>query len=71
MGQCRKRETAAYEVSRSLDWNLVPPTVLRQGTRGLGSVQLYVPNDDEEHYFTIHADARLPYRCAAWRSSTT
>ena len=58
-GSLCKRETAAYEVSRSLDWNLVPPTVLRQGTRGLGSVQLYVPNDDEEHYFTIHADARF------------
>lgn len=56
-GSLCKRETAAYEISRLLDWNLVPPTVLRSGTRGLGSVQLYIDNDDEEHYFTIHADA--------------
>lgn len=57
-GSLCKRETAAYEISRLLDWRLVPPTVLRHGTRGLGSVQLYIDNDDEEHYFTIHADAR-------------
>jgi uncharacterized repeat protein (TIGR03843 family) len=57
-GSLCKRETAAYEVSRLLDWGLVPPTVLRNGTRGVGSVQLYIDNDDEEHYFTIQADAR-------------
>ena len=58
-GSLCKRETAAYEISRLLDWHLVPPTVLRNGTRGLGSVQLYIDNDDEEHYFTVQADARF------------
>ena len=58
-GSLCKRETAAYEVSHSLGWDLVPPTVLRRGTRGLGSVQLYVPHEDDQHYFTVQADARF------------
>lgn len=36
------RETAAYELSRWLGWNLVPPTIVRDGPHGVGSVQLYV-----------------------------
>lgn len=57
-GTLCQRETAAYLVSKTLGWDLVPPTVLRDGTRGVGSVQLYIPNDDGEHYFTIQEDAR-------------
>jgi len=37
-----KREVAAYVVSEMLGWNLVPPTILRDGPEGLGSVQLFV-----------------------------
>lgn len=58
-GTLCKRETAAYVVSNALAWDLVPPTVLRGGTRGLGSVQFYVDNDSDEHYFTVQADARF------------
>lgn len=36
------RETAAYVLSRRLGWDLVPPTVVRGGPHGVGSVQLYV-----------------------------
>lgn len=57
-GTLCKRETAAYQISQALGWNLVPPTVLRTGTRGLGSVQFYVDHDAEAHYFTVQADAR-------------
>ena len=57
-GSLCQRETAAYEISRLLGWRLVPPTVLRNGTRGLGSVQLYIHHDEEDHYFTVQADAR-------------
>lgn len=53
------REAAAYQISTILDWHLVPPTVLREGSYGIGSVQLYIPNDEDEHYFTIQADARF------------
>lgn len=58
-GTLCQRETAAYVVSNALGWNLVPPTVLREGTRGVGSVQLFIPNDDGEHYFTVQEDARF------------
>jgi uncharacterized repeat protein (TIGR03843 family) len=36
------REAAAYEMSRWLGWDLVPPTIVREGPHGVGSVQLYV-----------------------------
>jgi uncharacterized repeat protein (TIGR03843 family) len=58
-GTLCQRETAAYLISKSLGWELVPPTVLRDGTRGLGSVQLFIPNNDSEHYFTVQEDARF------------
>lgn len=58
-GTLCQRETAAYLVSKTLGWDLVPPTVLREGTRGVGSVQLYISNSDGEHYFTIQEDARF------------
>ncbi len=38
----------------------MPPTVLRDGPEGIGSVQLFVEFDPDEHYFTLqetHADA--------------
>ena len=57
-GTLCKRETAAYLLSRALDWDLVPPTVLREGSRGLGSVQFYVDHDGEAHYFSVYEDAR-------------
>jgi hypothetical protein len=44
------RETASYQLSRKLGWNIVPPTVVRDGPHGEGSVQLYIaPIEDEEH----------------------
>jgi uncharacterized repeat protein (TIGR03843 family) len=57
-GSLCQRETAAYHISQALGWDLVPPTVLRDGTRGLGSVQFFVVNDTDEHYFTVQEDAR-------------
>lgn len=51
-----KREVAAYELSRALGWALVPPTVRREGPLGAGSLQLYVPADLEQHYFTLRED---------------
>jgi hypothetical protein len=47
------RERAAYLVSEALDWHLVPPTILRKGPQGRGSLQLYVDHDTEEHYLTF------------------
>jgi hypothetical protein len=58
-GTLCKRETAAYEISRALGWGVVPPTVLREGGRGLGSVQFFIEHDGEAHYFTAAEDARF------------
>ena len=51
-----KREAASYVVSRALGWNLVPPTVLRTGPHGRGSVQLFVNVDQDAHFFTFRDD---------------
>jgi len=51
-----KREVAAYLVSESLGWDLVPPTVFRtQGApMGAGSVQVFVEHDPDYHYFKFN-----------------
>ena len=42
-----RREVAAFAVSRASGWNLVPPTVLREGPFGEGMVQLWIRADPE------------------------
>lgn len=57
-----RREVAAYELSRALGWDLVPPTIERDGPHGVGSLQLFVPARFEEHYFTLRDDpAHTPW----------
>lgn len=46
------REVAAFLVSEMLGWELVPPTILRAGPYGLGSVQFFVDHDPDMNYFT-------------------
>ncbi|HEX5542643.1 MAG TPA: SCO1664 family protein [Micromonospora sp.] len=41
-GTLADREVAAYLVSRAVGWDLVPPTVLRDGPLGPGSCQLWI-----------------------------
>jgi uncharacterized repeat protein (TIGR03843 family) len=48
-----RREVAAWELSQALGWGLVPPTVLREGPFGEGSLQEFVHADFAEHYFTL------------------
>jgi uncharacterized repeat protein (TIGR03843 family) len=50
------REVATYLVCEALGWGFVPPTVLREGPHGMGSVQFFVHARDEEHFFTIQED---------------
>ncbi|HET6715338.1 MAG TPA: SCO1664 family protein [Actinomycetota bacterium] len=52
-GSLGRREVAAYLVASALGWPNVPPTVLREGPEGFGSVQLFVPFEPQEHYFTL------------------
>jgi uncharacterized repeat protein (TIGR03843 family) len=49
-----RREVAAYRLSRAMGLDLVPPTVLRDGPLGEGSVQWFVDADHAQHYFTLH-----------------
>ncbi len=45
-GTLAAREVAAYELSQAVGWEVVPPTVLRDGPFGRGMVQLWVEVDD-------------------------
>ncbi|MFZ4155015.1 SCO1664 family protein [Streptomyces pseudogriseolus] len=44
-GTLAGREAAAYEVSRATGWDLVPPTVLRDGPYGEGMCQLWIETE--------------------------
>ena len=50
------REVASHLVCEALGWGMVPPTVLRQGPHGLGSVQFFVHAREDAHFFTIQDD---------------
>ncbi|MBF4137371.1 MULTISPECIES: SCO1664 family protein [Streptomyces] len=47
-GTLAQREVAAYEVCAALGWELIPPTVLREGPYGPGMVQLWIDQADAE-----------------------
>ncbi len=47
-GTLAGREVAAYVVSEALGWDVVPPTVLRDGPHGPGMVQLWHEPDAEQ-----------------------
>jgi len=63
-GTLHNRERAAYLVSRELGWPNIPPTVIRAGPHGEGSVQLFIDaapvpdNREPENYFSLR-DKRL------------
>ncbi len=46
-GTLAGREVAAYAVSRTARWNIVPPTVMRDGPFGQGMVQLWIDLDPQ------------------------
>ncbi len=52
-GTLANREVAAYLLAEALGWPNVPPTVLRDGPHGPGSVQLFIDADPEAHYLTL------------------
>ena len=49
-----RRERAAFLLSEALRLRIVPPTIIREGPLGTGSLQWFVDADHREHYFTIH-----------------
>ena len=48
-----RREVAAYRLSIAMGFDIVPPTVLRDGPFGEGSVQLFIDHDPNLHHFTL------------------
>lgn len=68
-GTLHNRERAAYLVSRELGWPRIPPTVIRSGPHGEGSVQLFIDgatapeeDDEPENYFSLRDDRLDDFR---------
>lgn len=64
-GTLCNREVAAYVVARHLGWPAVPPTVLRDGPEGPGSLQLFIEFDPNEHFFTLREKHQEEFRRVA------
>jgi len=52
-GTLCQREVAAFLTAQELGWQIVPPTVLREGPRGVGSFQFFIDHDPEKNYFSF------------------
>jgi len=59
-GTLSKREVAAYEVSAATGWDVVPPTVWREGPFGPGSVQLWVEALEDDGLIDVVPPAQVP-----------
>jgi hypothetical protein len=59
------REYAAFVVSQACGWALVPPTVLRDGPHGLGSLQLYVDAAPDESFFELRDEHTADFQRVA------
>lgn len=65
-GTLAKREVAAFVISESLGWDIVPPTVYRRkGPMGAGSVQEYIEHEPHIHYFNFDDTTRQRLRPVA------
>jgi hypothetical protein len=61
IGTLTRREVAAFLVSEATGWSIVPPTLLRDGPYGEGSLQAWVTTDDSIDVvrLVVDADPRL------------
>ncbi len=64
-GTLARRERAAYLLSEAIGWNIVPPTVLRDGPFGRGMVQLWIDADPQQDVvaMVLEPDRRLRRIC--------
>ncbi len=53
-----RREIASFLVAQLIGWDIVPPTVKTDGPFGVGSLQLFIPCDFDEHYFHMLEDPK-------------
>jgi len=59
-GTLAAREYAAWLVSEALGWDVVPPTVLRDGTAGPGMVQLWCEPDPDQAPVDLLPEGPVP-----------
>lgn len=59
-GNLARREVAAYVLSESFGWNVVPHTWLRDGPLGIGMVQLWQEPDPKQNAVTLVAAGEMP-----------
>ncbi|MGY2874760.1 putative repeat protein (TIGR03843 family) [Marmoricola sp. URHA0025 HA25] len=59
-GTLANREYAAWLVSEALDWSVVPPTLLRDGSAGPGMVQLWCEPDPAQAPVDLLPDGPVP-----------
>lgn len=65
-GALARREMAAYLISQTLGWNVVPRTWLRDGPMGEGMVQLWQEQDRTQRAVDLVATDHLPE--TGWRT---
>ncbi|TVR73129.1 MAG: hypothetical protein EA415_07985 [Sphaerobacteraceae bacterium] len=58
IGTLFQREYAAYVLSRFLGWRFIPPTIIREGPHGIGTVQLYIEPEQSYDRFNEEAEYR-------------
>ncbi len=61
-GSLYRRERASYLLARALGWGMIPPTVVRDGPHGIGSMQLYVEHRPRASYFTMKSSHEADLR---------
>ncbi len=59
-GSLAAREVAAYAVSRAAGWDVVPPTVFRDGPFGPGMCQLWIDSDPDVDLIALSRRADHP-----------
>ena len=64
-GTLANREVAAHAVSRASGWEIVPPTVLRDGPFGPGMVQAFVDHDPDDHFLELRDEHPERFRAFA------
>jgi len=64
-GTLAKREVAAFVLSTATGWDIVPPTVLRDGPFGIGMVQAWIEADPDADVLqmAVRGDPRLRPMC--------
>ena len=59
-GTLAQREFAAYQVSEALGWQVVPPTLLRDGPLGEGMCQLWIDASPDHDRVDIVPEGEVP-----------